>query len=155
MNSKSLSLLTGVLIVALAGCDVGPGLANPDQPKDLGAPWVNKTDSQFGSSMVSSDGAGNRVFSVTNDSLEGLIENVVAEYNAAVILKPKKIADWNLTVEVKGKTLDAVLQDVATKCRLSLEKSKEGIATLAIPGDVSADVHLIKPDDASGDSNEE
>ncbi len=152
---KTLCLLIGVSLVSLAGCDVGPGLVNPDQPKDLGAPWVNKTDSQFGSSMTSSDDAGNRVFSVTNNDFVGLIEDIAAEYNSPIALKPKQMGDWNLTVEVKGKTLEAVLQDLATKCRLSLVKSSGGVPMLTFPADASGEEHLVKPDDVGGDGDDE
>ncbi len=152
---KTLTLLIAVSLVSLAGCDIGPGLVNPDQPKDLGAPWVNKTDSQFGSSMTSSDDAGNRVFSVTNNDFAGLIEDIAAEYNSPIALKPKKMGDWNLTVEVKGKTLEAVLQDLATKCHLSLVKSSGGAPMLTLPADASGEELLVKPSDVGGESDDE
>lgn len=155
MMRESLRLLVGLALVSLVGCDVGPGLVNPDQPKDLGAPWVNKTDSQFGSSMTSSDDAGNRVFSVTNNDFAGLIEDIAAEYNSPIALRPKKMGDWNLTVEVKGKTLEAVLQDLATKCRLSLVKSSGGVPLLALPTDATGEESLIKPIDVGGETDDE
>lgn len=155
MTLKSWVLLIVTALINFAGCDVGPGLVNPDQPKDLGAPWVNKTDSQFGSSMTSSDDAGNRVFSVTNNDFVGLIEDIAAEYNSPIALKPKKMGDWNLTVEVKGKTLEAVLQDLATKCRLSLVKSSSGVPMLTLPTDASGEEHLVKPGDVGGEGDDE
>src|SRR5688500_5202218 len=110
-----LSLICVPLVLVAAGCEPGAELVNPDQPKDLGAPWVNRTDSQFSSSSVSSDAEKNRVFSCSNSDFGSLVQDIAAEYQSPIVVKPKKMLDWNLTVMVKGKNLNEVLNDVAAK----------------------------------------
>lgn len=144
---RSTWLWAGVVVclsVCLLGCEPGAQLENPDQPKTLGAPWVNKMDTEFGSSMTSSDEAGNRVFSVKNSTFGGLIEDIVSEYNAPIAIRPKKMADWNLTTEVKGKNQEEVLQDVAAKCKLTLDRNAAGQPRLTRAGDESGEEFLVK-----------
>lgn len=156
MTLKSPVMLVIVsLFVACAGCDSGGGLDNPNQPKDLGAPWVNKTDSDWGFSSSSSDPAGNRVFSCTKSDFHGLIEDIAAEYNAPIAVKPKEMLDWNLTVEVKGKNQEQVLQDVAAQCRLSLGKSSGGLPLLTFPGKESSPEFVVKPEAEDGEESSE
>lgn len=144
---RSTLLWAGVVVflsVGLCGCEPGAQLENPDQPKTLGAPWVNKMDTQFGSSMRSSDMSGNRVFSVQNNTFGGLIEDIVTEYDTPVAIRPKAMADWNLTTEVKGKNQEEVLQDVAAKCKLTLDKNAAGQPRLTRPGDEAGEEYLVK-----------
>jgi hypothetical protein len=150
MSSKAVSLLVSLLLFTSAGCDSGSGLENPDQPADLGAPWVNKTDSQFGSSMTSSDAAGNRVFSCSKSDFGSLLQDIAAEYMSPIVVTPKKMLDWNLTVEVKGKNLDEVLNDIATKCKLTLGKSSAGHPMLTFASDASGEEHVVKPEAENG-----
>ncbi len=156
MSTKSLRLLLCVAVLFAAGCDTETtGLENPDQPKNLGAPWVNRTDRQIGSSSSSGDAEKNHIFGSTTNRFSGLVEHIASEFEAPIAVKPKKMLDWNLTVEVKGKTLDEVLQDVATKCKLTLTKSSGGLPMLAYPGDTSTDEHVVKPDVEEGESTAE
>lgn len=154
MSRKSLSLFLCVpLWLIAAGCesDSDSGAANSNQPKDLGAPWVNKTDSQFGFGATSSDAEMNRVFSCTTSDFGGLIESIANEYNGPVAVKPKAMLDWNLTVEVKGKNQEEVLKDVAAKCRLTLGKSSGGLSLLSFPGDSSGEESVVKPETSEGE----
>ncbi|HVW03059.1 MAG TPA: hypothetical protein VHB77_22045 [Planctomycetaceae bacterium] len=139
------SLFVLLLCVAAAGCDVSPKLLNPDQPRDLGAPWVNKTEMDMGVSSESTDADMNRVFTVQKDELGSLLGSIAAEYETPIAVKPKKILNWNLTVEVKGKNLDEVLKDVASKCHLTLGKSAKGQALLTYDRDSAGEEFVIDP----------
>ena len=144
---RSTLLWAGIVVslpICLGGCEAGAQLENPDQPKTLGAPWVNKMDTEFGSSMTSSDAAGNRVFSVKSSTFGGLIEHIVSEYNTPVAIRPKAMSDWNLTTEVKGKNQEEVLQDVAAKCKLTLDKNAAGQPRLTRPGEEAGEEFLVK-----------
>ena len=134
-----------LLCAAAAGCDVSPTLVNPDQPRDLGAPWVNKTESNLGMMVVNTDEAQNRVFSCTKDEFGSLLESIAAEFETPIALKPKKILNWNLTVDVKGKNLDEVLKDVAEKCHLTLGKTAKGVALLTYDRDSTGEEFLVDP----------
>lgn len=156
MSRSSLSLFVCVPLWLIAvGCDadLSSGVANSNQPKDLGAPWVNKTDSQFGFGATSSDAAMNRVFSCTTSDFGGLIESIANEYNAPIAVSPKAMLEWNLTVEVKGKNQEEVLKDVAAKCRLTLGKSSGGLPLLTFPGDSSGEESVVKPEVSEGGAN--
>lgn len=153
---RSIVLWAGVA-ACLAGCEAGSGLENPAQPTTLGAPWVNKKDTEFGSSVTSSDKEGNRVFAVTSDTFSGLLDGIVAEYDTPIAVRPKGMADWNLTVEVRGKTRDEVLQDVAAKCKLTLDKNAAGQPRLTRPGDEAGEEFLVKlePDEGEREAEKE
>lgn len=157
MTSKSLCLSLCVSLLSSVGCDAGGGgLDHPDQPKDLGAPWVNRKDTQIGSGMSSGDKEGNHIFARTTNTFDGLIEDIASEFKSPIAVKPKKMMDWNLTVEVKGKTLDEVLQDVATKCKLTLGKTSAGVPLLTHPSDSMGEEFVIKPDaEEAGESDGE
>ena len=153
MSRRSLSLFLCVPLCLIAvGCDadLSTDVSSSNQPKDLGAPWVNKTDSQFGFGATSSDAAMNRVFSCTTSDFGGLIESIANEYNAPIAVKPKAMLEWNLTVEVKGKNQDEVLNDLATKCRLTLGKSSSGLPLLAYTADSSGEEAVVKPETSEG-----
>ena len=157
MSLKALSVLSLILvplILASAGCEPGAELVNPDQPKDLGAPWVNRTDTEFSSSSVTSDAEQNRVFSSNKSEFGGLIQDIAAEYKAPIVVKPKKMLDWNLTVTVKGKNLDEVLNDVAAKCKLTLGKTSGGQPMLSYPADASGEEHTVTPEGDYGGSSD-
>jgi hypothetical protein len=148
------------LLLASAGCDGGSNLDQPatnssGQPKDLQAPWVKKTDLQFSVSSSSSDANGNQIFSCTVGEFRGLLEDIAAQFKTAIVVKPGKMLDWNLTVEVKGKTADEVLNDIATKCRLSLTKSSGGLPMLVYPDDTTGGEATVKPGDDDGDHDTE
>ena len=147
-------LVVAVLFAACAGCGSDSGLVNPSQPKDLGPPWVNKTESQWGSSGVIPDASGNRVFSCTTNDFQGLIEAIATEFGAPIAVKPKEMLEWNLTVEAKGMNQDQVLGGLATKCRLSLGKSSSGLPMLTFPGKESAEEFVVKPEDEDSDTSD-
>ncbi len=155
MSTRTVCLFTSLMFVASYGCDSPSALVNPNQPKDLGAPWVNKTDTQMGSSATSSDAAGNRVFSFTNDEFRSVIENIVAEYEAPVAVKPKEMLDWNLTVTVKGKNQEEVLKDLAAACKLTLGKSAGGVPLLTHSAHASGEEAVVKPGESSELNEEE
>lgn len=162
MSRKLFCSCICVSLLASAGCDAaldvgkpGKQAANSGQPKDLAAPWVIKTDSDFGVSSSSSDATGNRIFSCTASEFRGLLEDIAAEFKTPIVVKPRKMLDWNLTVEVKGKDADEVLNDIATKCRLSLEKSSGGLPKLVFPGDTTGDEATVKPGDDDGANENE
>jgi hypothetical protein len=162
MSRKLFCSCICVSLLAAAGCDAGLDVgksgqqaANPGQPKDLSAPWVNKTDEDFGISSSSSDATGNRIFSCTTSDFRGLLQDIAAEFKISIVVKPRKMLDWNLTVEVKGKDADEVLNDIATKCRLSLEKSSGGLPKLVFPGDTTGDEATIKPGGNDGENENE
>ncbi len=53
--------------------------------------------------MTSSDSAGQeRAFAVKSSTFGGLIEDIVSEYNTPIAIRPKKMADWNPTIESEG-----------------------------------------------------
>ncbi len=155
MSRKLLCTCICVSLLASAGCEAGSDIANSGQPKDLAAPWVKVSDLQVSVSSSSSDAAGNQVFSCTASEFRGLLEDIAAEYKTSIVVKPRKMLDWHLTVEVKGKNAEEILNDVATKCRLSLGKSSAGLPMLALPGDSSGDEAIITPADADRESEDE
>jgi len=148
-------LLWAGVAACLAGCEPQSQLENPDQPTTLGAPWVNKKETEFGSSVTTSDKEGNRIFSVKSDTFSGLLDGIVAEYDTPIAVRPKTMADWNLTVEVKGKTRDEVLQDVAAKCKLTLDKNAAGQPRLTHKGDEASEEFLMKLDAEEGEMETE
>jgi hypothetical protein len=105
---------------------------------------------QFGVSSSSSDADGNQVFSSTANEFRGLLEDIAAAFKIPIVVKPGKMLDWNLTVEVKGKNADEVLNDIATKCRLSLTKSSGGLPMLVDPADTTGGEATVKPGDDDG-----
>lgn len=152
MSIRSVLFGTFVLSLMSAGCGLQSKLDNPKQPKDLGAPWVNKTESDWGSSMTSSDAARNRVFTVSKSDFAGLLESIANEYNTAITVQPPEMLDWNLTVEVKGTNLDEALADVAAKCRLTVGKTAGGLPRLTFPGKESSPESVVKPDAEASES---
>jgi hypothetical protein len=140
---RSLCVLSLFLVVV--GCDSAPKPLNPVQPADLGPPWVNKTDRDFGISSQSSDADKNILFSVQKDELGSLLESIAAEFETPIAVKPKKILNWNLTVEVKGKNLDETLKDVAAKCHLTLGKTGKGVALLTYDNDSAGEEFIVDP----------
>lgn len=146
MSNRSVLFGTIVLSLLSAGCGLQNKLENPKQPKDLGAPWVNKTESDWGSSMTSSDAAGNRVFTMSKSDFRGLVESIANEFNTAITVQPAEMLDWNLTVEVKGKKLDDALADLSAKCRLTVGKTADGLPRLTLPGKESSPESVVKPD---------
>ncbi len=151
----SLVLVVAVLFATCTGCGSNGGLVNPSQPKDLGPPWVNKTESQWGSSGVMTDASGNRVFSCSTSDFHGLIEAIAAEFGGPIAVKPKEMLEWNLTVEAKGMNQDQVLTDLAGKCRLSLGRSSNGLPLLTFPGKESAQEFAVKPEDEDSDTGDD
>lgn len=145
MSSQRNLLAIASLFMAIAGCDTAAKPLNPDQPRDLGAPWVNKTESDFGFMGTKSDEAQNRVFTCQKDEFGSLLESIAAEFETPIAVKPKKILNWNLTVEVKGKNLDEVLKDVAEKCHLTLGKTARGVAMLTYDRDSAGEEFLVDP----------
>ena len=155
MSRKLLWTCFYVSLLASAGCEAASDVGNSGQPKDLEAPWVKVTDSQISVSSSSSDASGNRIFSCTASEFRGLLEDIAAEYKTSIVVKPRMMLDWRLTIEVKGKSADEILNDVATKCRLSLGKSSGGLPMLALPGDTSGGEATVTPGDDDGGSDDE
>jgi hypothetical protein len=116
-----------VLCMAAAGCDA-TNLVNPDQPRDLGEPWINKTDTDIGMRVASTDSEMNRVFSCRKDELGSLLGDIAAEYETPIAVKPKKM-----------------LNDVAGKCHLTLGKSAKGQALLTFDRDSAGEEFVIDP----------
>jgi hypothetical protein len=85
----------------------------------------------------------------------GLLEDIAAQFKTPIVVKPEKMLDWNLTVEVKGKNADEVLNDIATKCRLSLTKSSGGLPMLVYPDDPTGGEATVKPGDDDGEHDTE
>jgi hypothetical protein len=104
---------------------------------------VKRKDEHFGISSHTTDPSGNWVFTSTACDCRDLVVEILSEFNTPIVVKPKKILDWNITVEIKGKGADEVLQQVATKCRLSLGKSSAGLPMLSLPGDASSDEAIV------------
>ena len=138
-------LVIAALVVAIAGCDSSPKQLNSDQPRDLGPPWVNSTETDWGMLGDSTDPDGTRVFTCQKYALGSLLGSIAAEYETPIAVKPKKILNWNLTVDVKGRNLDEVLKDVAAKCHLTLGKSARGTALLTYDRDSEGEEFLIDP----------
>ncbi len=155
MSRKLLCTSIYIWLVAAAGCETGSDAGRSGTPKGLEAPWVNVTDSQIAVSSSSSDSAGNRIYSYTASEFRGLLEEIADEFKTPIVVKPAKMLDWHLTVEVKGKSADQVLNDVASKCRLTLGKSSGGFPMLVFPDDTSGDEGIVKPGDDDGDGEVE
>jgi hypothetical protein len=160
MSRRLLCAGVCVSLLALHGCDTGPeagnvGQTNADssgQPKE--APWVKTTESQFSVSSTSTDPNGNRVFSCTASEFRGLLDDIADEFKTPIVVKPKKMLNWTLTVEVKGTTADEVLNDIATNCKLSLGKSSSGLPMLVFPGDTAGDEVTVQPGNDDGETEE-
>jgi hypothetical protein len=93
------------------------------------------------------------MFSCTASDFRDLLEDIADQFKTPIVVKPGKMLDWNLTVDVKGKDADEVLKDIATKCRLSLEKSSGGLPKLVFPGDTTGDEATVKPGDDDGEND--
>ena len=160
MSRRIVGACLSVLLLASAGCEVGSEIGQPagnssGQPKDLQAPWVKKTDLQVSVSTSSSDPGGNHIYSCTASDFRSLLEDIAAEFKTPIVVKPGKMLDWNLTVDVKGKDADEVLKDIATKCRLSLTKSSGGLPMLVYPDDPTGNEATVKPGDDDGENDTE
>lgn len=159
MTRSLLYCVANALLFLCSGCDtpMPAAPANPNQPTDLGAPWVNKTEEDFGSSMRKSDATGMRVVSLEKDDFGGLIEGIAAEYNTPIAVKPKAMLDWHLTVEVQGASADELLSDIAQKCQLTLSKTSDGKPLLTHPQHSTGDEYVVTPegiDDGATESEE-
>jgi hypothetical protein len=105
-------------------------------------------------SSSSTDPNGNRVFTCTASEFRGLLDDVANEFKTPIVVKPKKMLNWTLTVEVKGTIADEILNDIATKCKLSLGKSSGGLPMLVFRGDTVGDEATVEPGKDDGETGE-
>lgn len=141
-----------LFLLGSLGCGESPSTL---PASEHGLPWITLDEDRFGSgftgpamengkALTDENGQSVMKFGVTNREFGDLLENIKAEFNATIIVRPAELATRGITLDVTGADAQAALADVARQCRLELETIGDMKWRLSLPGSDGASERTIE-----------